>query len=125
MTQPLVYIDTSYVHDGKQKQLKLLMKDLQAFVKSNMPRIISYTFFLNDDESKMVVVAIHPDSDSLEYHLNTGNEKFRKFKEYIELQKIQVYGKITKSVIERLQKKAQMLGNGTVEIYNFYSGFSR
>jgi hypothetical protein len=125
MTKPLIYIDTSYVRDGQQKQLMLLMKDLEIFVKNNMPRIISYSFFLNENESKMAVVAIHPDSNSLESHLNTGNEKFRKFKDIIELQKIQVYGEVTNNVVKKLQKKALMLGKGTVEIYNFFTGFSR
>ena len=125
MNQPIIYIDTSKILDGKLEQLKASMIKLKTFVENKMPRLKSYAFYLNESETEMIVVAVHPDSASLEYHLNMGNEQFKKFSEFIELLKIEVYGKVNEAVLEKLYKKAEMLGKGTIEVNNLYKGFSR
>lgn len=125
MTQPIIYIDTSAIRKGNLDQLKASMKELKSFVKKNMPRLISHSFFLNESETEMTVVAIHPDSASLKYNLNTGKEQFEKFKEFIELLKIEVFGEVNNVVLNKLNKKAKMLGKGTVKVNNYFTGFSR
>lgn len=125
MSSIIIYVDTSEIRQGKLAQLKTAMKHLTSFVEENMPRLISYNFFLNKNENKMTVVSIHPDSVSLEYHLNRGKDEFRKFAELINLLKIEVYGNVSESVIEKLQQKSQMLGSGKVSLQKFYTGFTR
>lgn len=125
MSQPIVYIDTSKIRSGKLDELKQSITDLVGFVEAHVPRLISYHFFFNDDRTRMTVVAIHPDSDSLEYHMDTGKEEFRKFTELIELEKIEVYGEISESVLERLHKKARDLGDGRVLVHDHIDGFRR
>jgi hypothetical protein len=122
---PIVYVDTSAIRDGKHGQLEAAMKDLAAFVEANMPRVISYGFFLDQDRMQMTVVAVHPDSESLEFHLDAGAAEFRKFAALIDLTRIEVYGAISDGVRERLQQKARMLGNGTVAVHELYAGFVR
>lgn len=123
--QPLVYVDTSTVRDGKLEQLSEAMKGLATFVEANVPQLISYGFYLDGDQRQMTVVAVHPDSASLEYHMNAGGAEFRKFADLIELLRIDVYGHVTDSVRERLQQKARMLGKGTVTVHEFHAGFAR
>ena len=125
MSNPIVYVDTSKIREGKFDKLKMAMKDLAAFVEANMPRILSYAFFLNDNQTQMTVVAIHPDSASLEFHLDTGAAEFRKFATLLDLLKIDVYGRVSESVISRLEEKAEALGSGTLTIHEFYAGFTR
>lgn len=125
MNQTIIYIDTPDIKEGKLEQLKTSMSELKSYVEENMPRLISYSFFLNENQTEMTVVAIHPDSDSLEYHLNKGKEKFKKFKEFIDLLKIEVYGIISDVVLDKLNKKAEMLGNGITKVYDLYTGFFR
>ena len=55
------------------------------FVEQNMPRVISYGFFLDVDRAQMTVVAVHPDSESLEFHMDTGADEFRNFADLIDL----------------------------------------
>jgi hypothetical protein len=121
----IIYIDTSAVREGKLEELRPAMGRLAAFVDANMPRLISYGFFLDRDSQKMAVTAIHPDSASLEFHLDAGGEEFRKFADLIELLKIDVYGQITEAALARLHRKARMLGNATVSVYDLQAGFAR
>lgn len=123
--QPVVYIDTSTVREGKLEELKPAMEHLAEYVKANVPRLISYGFFLDEDQRQMTVVAVHPDSDCLAFHMDECGAEFRKFADLIELLRIEVYGHIDDSVHQRLRNKAAMLGRGTVAVHELHAGFHR
>jgi hypothetical protein len=125
MSQPIVYIDTSAIRAGKLGELEVSMKLLASFVERNVPQLISYAFFLDEEKTRMTVVAVHPDSASLEHHMDVGREEFRKFSALIELQRIEVYGRISDAVLARLHQKAKMLGTATVTVHDFFAGFTR
>jgi len=48
MPQPIVYVDTSAIRNGKLEELQAAMKALVSFVEANVPQLISYGFFLNE-----------------------------------------------------------------------------
>lgn len=125
MSQPIVYVDTSVVKEGKLEELKVAMRTLAEFVEANVPQLVSYGFYLDEDKKRMTVVAIHPDSASIEHHMDVCGDEFRKFADLIELSKIETYGHISDPVRERLHQKARMLGNGTVTVHTLYAGFRR
>ena len=123
--QPIVYIDTSAIRDRKLEELKVAMKGLAAFVEANVPQLVSYGFFLDEEQRHMTVVAVHPDSASLEFHMEVGGAEFRKFADLIDLSRIAVYGRVSEAVLKRLHRKARMLGRGTVVVHELYAGFAR
>jgi hypothetical protein len=125
MPRPIVYIDTSNIREGKLEELEAAMQHLAAFVEANVPQLMSYGFFLDQDSTQMSVVAVHPDSGSLEFHLNVGSDEFRKFADLVDLSRIEVYGAVTDAVLDRLHRKAQMLGSATVTVHELYAGFTR
>ena len=122
---PVVYIDTSTVRDGKLDECKAAVRHLARFIEENMPRVTSYGVFFDDDRRRMTVVALHPDSASLEYHMQVGAAEFQKFTGLIDLLRIDVYGPITPSVRERLHAKARMLGSEVVDVHDYHAGFAR
>jgi hypothetical protein len=124
MTQPIVYVDTSEIRTGKLEELQTAMEHLARFVEANVPQLISYAFFLDPDREQMTVVAVHPDSASLEFHIDKGAAEFRKFADLIRLSRIEVYGRVSDAVLERLHEKARVLGNGTVTVHDLYAGFA-
>ena len=125
MTYPIVYVDKSEIRDGKLEELEVGMKNLAGFVEANVPQLISYGFFLDEQRTQMTVVAVHPDSESLEFHMDVGRAEFRKLTNLINLSGIDVYGDVSDAVVKRLHQKAEMLGRGTVTLYRFYAGFAR
>jgi hypothetical protein len=125
MHPPIVYIDTSAIRDGKLDELEEAMRHLAAFVDAKVAQLISYGFFLDEKRTHMTVVAVHPDSASLEFHMDVGREEFRKFADLIDLLTIEVYGAVSDDVLERLHQKARMLGDGTVTVHELYAGFAR
>jgi hypothetical protein len=122
---PIVYIDSSEILEGKLDEVKSAIDELVDFVDANEPQLISYDFFLNQDGTLATVVAIHPDSASMELHMVVGGPRFRKFTGLIRLLTIDVFGEISQSALERLHQKARMLGSGTVTVHKLYAGFTR
>lgn len=125
MAAPILYIDVSDIRPGKLNAIEALITDLVAFVEANEPRLLSYGFFIDETAQTMTCVALHPDSASMEFHMNLGWEKFRAFGQHIDQRSIDVYGEASESVIARLRRKIEMLGQGTVTVHRLHAGFLR
>lgn len=125
MPEPILYVDVSDIRPGKLPTVKKLMADLVAFVEASEPQLIAYDFFIDETESTMTCVALHPDSASMEFHMDVGWERFRAFSEHIDQRSIDVYGKASESVMARLHRKIEMLGKGTVNAHRLHAGFTR
>jgi hypothetical protein len=125
MSEPIVYIDISEVREGRLEELKSAIDELVAFVDAKVPRAISYGVYLNEEGTRMTVVQVHPDSESLEHHMEVGGPAFAKFRDYLELKTIEIYGQPSDKLLEQLQQKAQMLGDGRVAVHELRAGFAR
>jgi hypothetical protein len=125
MSEPIVYVDTADVREGSLEDLKAAIEELVDFIESNEPRLIAYNVYFNHEGTKMTVVHVHPDSASLEYHLEVAGPVFRRFVELVTLSSIQVYGKPGERVLEQLQEKAHLLGGGAVVVAPLHAGFAR
>ena len=126
MPLPIIYIDRSDIHEGKVEVVKRLADELVEFVDAHEPQLICYGFFFSEDGTRMSVVAIHPDSASLEAHLEIGGPAFQRFQEHISLRSIEVYGRPSDDAVDRLRQKSRMLGaEGKVVVHDLQSGFAR
>ncbi|MGH2736865.1 MAG: hypothetical protein ACRDKZ_14895, partial [Actinomycetota bacterium] len=83
-------------------------------------------FFIDEDARRLTVVAVHPDSESLEFHMEIAGPEFRKMTEFVALTTIEVYGRPSDKALTQLQKKAEMLGEGgSVVVQEPQAGFAR
>ena len=73
----------------------------------------------------MTVTAVHPDSASLELHMEVGRDEFGRLAELITLRQIEVYGAVSDRVRELLAQKAAALGGASVRIVERFDGFVR
>jgi hypothetical protein len=121
----LVYVDTSDVREGALEELKSAVRELVEFVDANVPRAIAYNVYFSDDGTRMTVLHVHPDSASLEHHLEVGGAEFRKFADLLTLTSIRVYGEPSEKALRHLRDKAQLLGCGDVSVQAHHAGFSR
>ena len=73
----------------------------------------------------MTVVAVHPDSASLELRMDVGSAEFRKLAHMLTLTSIECYGRPSERALEQLREKAATLGDGgTVVSIGRFAGFS-
>ena len=51
------------------------MSGLVDFVEANEPRVIAFNEYVNEEGTEVAVVQIHPDADSMEFHLGVIAER--------------------------------------------------
>lgn len=124
MTDPIIYIDRSRIREGRAERLRQQIQQLVDFIESKESQLIGYEFYFDSETREMTVIAIHPDSQSLETHMEVGREAFREFAELIDMQSIHVYGQPSDKVLRLLDEKSEMLGDhGRVEVHSRQGGF--
>jgi hypothetical protein len=121
----IVYIDISEVREGALDELKTGLKDLADFIAANEPQIIAYNVYFSADGTRMTVMNVHPNSASLEYHMEVAGPLFRRFVELVTLSSIRIYGEPSEKALKQAREKAQLLGGGDVEIEAVHAGFTR
>lgn len=125
MSEPLVFVDSSEIREGKLEELKTAIKGLVEFVEANEPAPIAYNVFFNSEGTRMTVVQIHPDSASMEFHMKVAASAFPKFADLLKLLTMDIYGKPSDALLEAMRQKARMLGLESVLVHEFHAGFTR
>ena len=121
----IVYVDISDVREGALEELKSGMKELVDFVEAKEPRLLAYNVYFSDDGARMTVVHVHPDSASLEYHMEVAGPVFRQFVELVTLSSIHIYGEASEKLLKQSNEKARLLGGGDVTVEALHAGFTR
>lgn len=126
MTEPILYIDRSRIKPGRLDDVKRKTAELTEFIEQREGRLLFYGFSIDEETHRMTVLAIHPDADSVELHMDVGAEAFREFADLLEMEAIEVYGRPSSRVLEQLDGKARDLGGaGSVTVGTLHAGFSR
>jgi hypothetical protein len=125
MSDPIVFVDTSEIREGRLEELRRAVAELAEFVETNEADPISYQVFFSDDGRLMTVLQVHPDSASMERHMEVAGPVFAKFAGLLVLRTIDIYGSPSERVVEQLRQKAELLGTATVAIHERQAGFVR
>jgi hypothetical protein len=124
-SEPIVYIDHSDIREGAIEELKAGVRRLVDFIDAREPQLIAYGFYIDEDAGKMTVVAVHPDSASLELHMDIGSREFRKLAHLLTLTAIECYGRPSERALEQVRSKAATLGDGgTLVSVGRFAGFA-
>jgi hypothetical protein len=125
MGEPLIVVDTSEIRVGKREELQRGIAELAAFVETNEPEPISYQVFFSEDGRMMTVLQVHPDSASMERHIEVAGPVFARFADLLVLRTVDIYGSPSEKVVEQLRRKAELLGTATVAVHDRQAGFAR
>jgi len=125
MTEPLIFFDSSLIAEGKLEEVKAAMKELASFVTEHEPYVISYNVFFSTDERTVTVVQTHPDSASMERHMELAAHLFRPLAGALTMKQMDVYGEPSAKLLDLLLKKAEMLGAPGVGVHSHHAGLTR
>jgi len=124
--ESIVYVDRSDVHEGCLDELKAGIRALVAFVDAHQPQMLTYAVYLDERAHEMTVVSLHPDSASLERHIEVGASEFRKLSPYLTLREIEVFGPLSAKAADLVREKAAALGDGGRVVFHArFDGFDR
>lgn len=126
MPDPIFYLDRSTIRDGESEEVRRRIPELVGFIERSEPQLLSYEFYVDDAARQMTVTSLHPDADSLRFHLEVGRAAFAQFASLIDLEAIEVFGSLGDEVVALLEDKAAMLGPAaTVHVHERLDGFTR
>jgi hypothetical protein len=105
MSQPFVYVGTWTIKPGKFDEAKRWLAEHADFVETNEPRMIAFHVYFDEEGRKASVVQVHPDSASMEFHMQVIAEHLGDAFEYIDtILSEQYYGPMSESLSDTLSK---------------------
>ncbi len=108
MTAPFIFIGTHMIKEGKLQEFKDTALELVKLVEEMEPRMIAFNFYLNEDETEACIVQVHPDADSMLFHMQMGREHITKGTEELLVTKdIQIYGPPNDAVLGMIRELSQ------------------
>jgi hypothetical protein len=108
MTGPFIFIATNRLKQGKLNSEKKRVADLVDFIQANEPRLIAFNEYANDEGTEVAVVQVHPDADSMVFHLEVIAERAASaYADTIDATtNIQVFGTPSGAVTDMLRRQA-------------------
>ena len=105
MTGPLIYVGTTKIKPGKADIARKSLAEVVNFVETNEPRLIAFHCYLDEEDSKLTVVQVHPDSASMEFHMQVNAKHFATAFDYLDATvSEQYYGTISDALAAELAK---------------------
>lgn len=96
MTEPLFVVSTFKVKEGHVDDVKKHYKKVLDIVETNEPQLIAFHGFLSEDETEMTSIQVHPDTASMELHMqvlkNNWDQSFSQYGELLEIISMAYYG---------------------------------
>lgn len=94
MSAPFIVISKSRVKPGKAQDYAAACEELFAEIEENEPRLLAFNQY-EADAGSSVVIQVHPDAESFEYHLKLFGEKVKNLIQYLEVDGLEIYGQPT------------------------------
>ncbi|WP_460463162.1 hypothetical protein [Arthrobacter pigmenti] len=125
MAGPFIFIGTHILKEGQLENFKQYLPQFIATVEAHEPRLIHFGAYFNEEGTEVSFVQVHPDSDSMEFHMQVVKEHVENaYVDYLAATKnIQIYGTPSEAALAMM---SQLAGSGvSVGIKNEDKGFSR
>jgi hypothetical protein len=108
MAGPFIFIATNRLKQGKLDDENKRVPDLVDFIRANEPQLIAFNEYANDEGTEVAVVQVHPDADSMVFHMELIAERAASaYADTIDATtSIQVFGTPSNNVAEMLRHQA-------------------
>jgi hypothetical protein len=92
MSGPFIFISKSRIKPGKEDAYAAWCADMFPDVEEQEPRLLAFNQWESEDNTSSVVIQVHPDAESFEYHLKLFGERVQETFEYIDVESLEIYG---------------------------------
>jgi len=105
MSGPLINVFAYSIKAGKQEEARKRIAELVDFVETNEPRMIAFHVYLDQDGSSVSIVQVHPDSASMEFHMQVNAKHFATAFDWLDAAMgQQLYGSVSDALAAELAK---------------------
>ena len=107
MSETLIYISTWRIKECRLEDFKRFIREMVEIYRTNEPQLIAFNVFLNEEETEMTSIQVHPDADSMDFHMQVleralGEEMsdWVGRADFIEPKHIEIYGTPSAGLLE-------------------------
>jgi hypothetical protein len=105
MSGPLINVFAYTIKPEKRNEAHKRCAELVDFVETNEPRMIAFHTYLDREGSTLSIVQVHPDSASMEFHMQVNAKHFATAFDWLEFSKgQQLYGPVSDALAAELAK---------------------
>ena len=125
MAGPFIIVFTYKIKQGKLEEARKKIAELVDFVETNEPRMIAFHCFLDEPGTKVTILQVHPDSASMEFHMEVNAKHFATAYDWLDENIGEArYGEISDSLAAEFAKWDEP-GSDTVHMPVHQAGFTR
>jgi hypothetical protein len=108
MSSPFIFIATNRLKAGQLDRERKRVPGLVEFIEASEPRLIAFNEYVADAGDEVTVVQIHPDTASMEAHMNIVRDRAQEaYAETLDATvRIQVFGRPTDVILDVLRQQA-------------------
>jgi len=108
MAAPFIFIGTYTIKEGKLEDFKQYCQEFCAYIQANEPRLIHFGFCVDEDGTEVSVVQVHPDADSMAFHMQLIAEHMGQVFEFLDTTKsVQIYGAPSGALVEQIKQASE------------------
>ncbi len=116
------FVGSFSIPEGSFDEWTTAITDMIDFVTANSPRLVSFNAYVNEDHSEGTAVYVHPDSESLEQHLELAASRIGKGVQMVQTIRIELYGDPSDAVVDRLRGISEMSNQFPVTVKRHFYG---
>jgi hypothetical protein len=126
VSQPFIFIARNRLKPGKLEAERRRVPGLVDFIEANEPRLLAFNEYANEDGTAVAVVQVHPDAESVEFHMGVVRERAQEaYAETLDATtSVQVFGTPSDAIFQSLRDSAGSGVELTVMPYPL-GGFTR
>ena len=92
MSGPFIMMSKSRIKPGKADAYAAWSAGMFGDVEEQEPRLLAFNVWESEDHTSSVVIQVHPDAESFEYHLKLFGERVKESFDYIDVEGVEIYG---------------------------------
>lgn len=106
MSEPIVFISQSRVKEGKLDGFERYFREGAKLLEAEKPRTLVFLAYLNEGGSRVTIVHVFADADSMDLHMQGVADRAKAAFEFIESEGLEVYGNPSDRVLETMRRVA-------------------
>jgi hypothetical protein len=124
-SEPIVFVSHFRVKEGRSGEMRHLSDQIARAMEEGRPRTLSFLFYVDESGTRMSILHVFPDANSMDLHFAGAQERSSAAYEYVDPEGWEIYGRPSKTVLAQMRHEAVSAGV-TLEVQpEFVAGFIR
>ena len=122
MPKTVTFVGTYTIPKDRLAEWSTAIVEMVDTVKANVPRIVSFRVYINEDSTEATSIYVHPDTESLEQHLEVAASRITAGTQIVETIRVELYGRPSQRVLEQLRHFSEMSNGFPVTVKRHFYG---